>query len=258
MQKSKSYYRALCACLGLLVIGGATAYYGINQVSQKQAPQDKQKPVESAQLPLVEEPLTERVIFDQSQTIEQAKAERTQTNQDVDSDQGNTGAANAPKETPPAAKPKETEPAQPAKNDQTAAADPIFELPLQGEVVMDYSMEHAIFDPTLEQFRTNNCISIAAKEGDTVTASADGTVANVVEQVERGITVVINHNNGWETTYSQLQGDVLVKKGDQVKKGQDIGEVGKTTKYGAALGDHLDFAVIKDGQYVDPKGALAQ
>lgn len=264
MQKSKAYYRALCACLGLLVVGGATAYYGISQFSQKPTPQ--QKPLESQELPTPEAPTAE-VIYNQSMALKEAKAQREEKKKQTDAKQKNDentktdGAENAGEtattpEVKVSPKQQENPPAAPAQD--SATAEPIFQTPLTGEVVMDYSMEHAIYDPTLEQFRTNNCLSIAGKEGDTVKASADGTVANVVEQVERGITVVIHHNNGWETTYSQLQDNVLVKKGDQVKQGQEIGMVAKPTKYGAALGEHLDFAVIKDGEYVDPKSALAQ
>lgn len=255
MQKSKGYYRALCACLGLLVVGGATAYYGISQSSEKPSQQKtSQQPIENRQeskqaSASAELPNVEQVIINRSPSLTEAKTERQKQQEKAG-------------ETAQEPQTAENEAVEVAEAETAMASvqntEPSFAKPLSGELVMDYNMEHAIFDPTLEQFRTNNCISIAGNEGDVVKASEDGTVSNVVEQVERGITVVIQHNNGWETTYSQLKSDVKVKKGDTVKKGQDIGMIAQPTKYGSALGNHLDFAVIKDGQYVDPKNALAQ
>lgn len=75
---------------------------------------------------------------------------------------------------------------------------------------------------------------------------------------ERGITVVLNHGNGWQTTYSQLQEDVVVKEGDKVKKGQEIGLVAEPTKYSIALGEHVDFSIAKDGVTVDPKSTVIE
>ena len=134
----------------------------------------------------------------------------------------------------------------------------LFAMPLAGNIVMDYSVDHTIYDATLDQYRTNDHISIEAKKGDSVKAAEDGTVESIQTDDERGITVVINHENGWQTTYSQLQEDVVVKEGDKVKKGQEIGFVAEPTKYSVALGEHMDFSMAKDGIKVDPKSNVAE
>lgn len=143
---------------------------------------------------------------------------------------------------------------EPAKEEKTQqdAAVLTFAYPLQGEVVLPYSIDHAIYDPTLEQYRTNASISLSAEQGTEVKAAAAGTVKEIMEDAEAGTMVIIEHANGWLTTYGQLNDAVTVKEGDKVKQGQIIGSVDMPTKYGAALGTHLEFAMEKDGEPKDP------
>jgi len=129
---------------------------------------------------------------------------------------------------------------------------PTFAYPLQGEVLLPYSIDHAIYDPTLEQYRTNASVSLAAKQGDMVKAAADGRVQEIFADAESGMTVVIAHGENWLTTYGQLEETVKVKKGDNVTQGQAIGTVAAPTKYGAALGTHLEFAMEENGTPQDP------
>lgn len=57
---------------------------------------------------------------------------------------------------------------------------------------------------TLDQYRTNDNVCISAEVGDEVKASADGVVSEIVRDDLLGNYVVIDHENGWRTTYSQL------------------------------------------------------
>ena len=83
-------------------------------------------------------------------------------------------------------------------------------------------------------------------------AAAAGTVREVTEDTEAGNMVIIEHADGWLTTYGQLNDAVTVKEGDKVTRGQTIGSVDAPKKYGAALGTHLEFAMEKDGEPKDP------
>ena len=127
-----------------------------------------------------------------------------------------------------------------------------FAYPLQGEVILPYSVDHAIYDPTLDQYRTNASISISAEQGTAVKAAAEGTVQKIAEDAENGKIITIAHNNGWLTTYGQLEEAVNVKEGDSVAQGQVIGAVDSPTKYGAALGSHLQFAMEQNGVSENP------
>ncbi len=129
--------------------------------------------------------------------------------------------------------------------------------PLVGEIVMPFSMDALVYDKTLEQFRTNESISISAPAGTQVKAAADGIVTNIINTKELGNTVVINHGNGWVTTYSQLQDNILVGLDDVVKAGQVIGGVGEPSIYSVLLGNHLQFEVLKDDVAMNPNEILA-
>ena len=129
---------------------------------------------------------------------------------------------------------------------------PVFAYPLQGDVVLPYSIDHAIYDPTLEQYRTNASVSISAEPGAEVKAAADGTVQQVTADAENGNTIIISHENGWLTTYGQLEEAVNVVEGDMVVQGQAIGFVDEPTKYGVALGSHLEFAMEQNGEPKNP------
>ncbi len=133
--------------------------------------------------------------------------------------------------------------------------DPM-EWPVVGEVVLPYSNLLAIYDPTLEQFRTNEILSIQAVVGQDVKASAEGQVVEVSNDEVSGNYVTIQHGNGWSTTYGQLDSAINVKVGDVVETGFVLGKTTKPTKYSVALGDHVDFKITHNDKTVNPTSIL--
>lgn len=130
--------------------------------------------------------------------------------------------------------------------------------PLSGQIVMDYSMETAIYDKTLDQYRTNDSICIEGNVGDDVKASADGKVVSVSKDKENLTSIAIEHGNGWLSTYSQLQDNVLVKEGDIVDEGAVIGNLSEPSYKSSLLGPHLEFKVMNNDVSTDPKIVLLQ
>ena len=130
--------------------------------------------------------------------------------------------------------------------------------PLTGELVMPFSMDHVVYDKTLDQYRTNDSISIAAAEGTAVRAAAEGLVASITTTRENGKTVVVDHGNGWRTTYCQLRDDVPVSVGSVVAQGEVLGSVGAPSLYSVLLGPHLEFSVARSGAMLNPLDMLAQ
>lgn len=215
---------AVCCCFCLLAVGAGVTYRAM----------DREKAGDSETLQK-EQPVTAV----QSKTIEIAQAEQ----------QREAEKTKEIKETKEAKEAKETK-AQPArKNEQ-----PVFAAPLEGEmkVVLGYSTDHAIYDPTLEQYRTNASVSLSAKQGTEVKAAADGVVKEVKKDAQAGNLVRIAHGEDWLTTYGQLADAVAVKEGESVKQGQRIGTVAAPTKYGVALGEHLIFAMEQNGEPQNP------
>jgi murein DD-endopeptidase MepM/ murein hydrolase activator NlpD len=125
--------------------------------------------------------------------------------------------------------------------------------PVDGEVVMDYSMDCLCYNPTTRDWRTHNGMDYAAAAGTEVWAAAEGTVYTIYTDDTLGTTVVIRHDNGYMTTYASLAENVAVAVGDQVQLGQVIGYVGATALLETALGDHLHFSVSCDGVSIDPE-----
>lgn len=130
--------------------------------------------------------------------------------------------------------------------------------PVSGQIVMNYSTDTAIYDKTLDLYRTNDSICISAPEGTDVLASADGIIEKIFVDNEKGNSVVINHGNGWISTYSQLTENLNVSVGQVVDMGEQIGQVSLPSNYSVLLGPHLDFTVKKDDLSSDPLLVLAQ
>ena len=130
--------------------------------------------------------------------------------------------------------------------------------PLEGEVITAFSMEELVYNATLGDWRTHDGVDIAAEAGTSVLAASSGTVISVEEDPLMGTTVVIEHDGGYQTTYSNLQAEPSVAEGDTVSAGQIIGAVGDTAAAEAAQGPHLHFSVTCDGEPVDPQSFLNQ
>ena len=133
-----------------------------------------------------------------------------------------------------------------------------YAYPVTGETVMPYSVDKAVYDPTLDQYRTNDTLCIAAEAGTEVKAAADGTVAEIKEDDESGRTLVVEHADGTRTTYGPLMAEGMAKKGETVTKGQTVGKLDQPTKYQAAQCSHLVFAMEVKGERVDPTKKLEQ
>ena len=128
--------------------------------------------------------------------------------------------------------------------------------PLDGTTVTVFSMTELLYDPTMADWRTHDGIDVQADEGAAVKTAAAGTVQSVTDDELMGTTVVLEHDNGYQTTYANLQAKPNVEAGDPVSAGQIIGAVG-TTAAAESGQPHLHFAVTKDGKAVDPNEYLS-
>ena len=151
--------------------------------------------------------------------------------------------------------PVQPEAPPPAEEPQQAvsAEEPMVMVsPLPGETAAVFSVDQLTYDATLGDWRTHDGIDIQAAAGSVVTAAAPGTVLSVDADGRLGTTIVVDHHNGYVTTYASLQPETAVLAGDTVALGDTLGSVGNTSLSEAGLGAHLHFSVVKDGQAVDP------
>ncbi len=91
-------------------------------------------------------------------------------------------------------------------------------------------------------------IDIPAPTGTTIVAAGDGTVLSASYMSGYGYTVIINHGSGIATLYGH-NSSLSVKKGDEVKRGQEIAKAGST---GYSTGPHCHFEIRINGSTIDP------
>ena len=130
--------------------------------------------------------------------------------------------------------------------------DPTFIKPVEGEILRDFAKETLVYSETLKEWVTHNGIDIKADKTTIVKSSAEGTIKSIKNDPRYGITVVIEHVNGYVSIYSNLLTAEFVKEGEEVKQGQTIGTVGNTAIFEIADDCHLHFEILKDNQYLDP------
>ena len=108
---------------------------------------------------------------------------------------------------------------------------------------------HARFHPILKTMRPHLGVDYAAPMGTPVRASGDGVVTRAGWDRGYGKTVKMRHPNGYETLYGHLS-RINVKPGQRVAQAEIIGAVGST---GMSTGPHLDYRMIKNGTFIDPR-----
>lgn len=131
--------------------------------------------------------------------------------------------------------------------------DPNFTMPVQGEIVKQYGKEKLIYSDTLKEWTTHLGIDIKADKTTIVKASAEGCVKSIKNDPRYGLTVVIEHENGFTSVYSNLLTAEFVVVGENVKSGQTIGTVGNSATFEILDDPHLHFEILKDGNSVDPE-----
>ena len=127
-----------------------------------------------------------------------------------------------------------------------------FTKPTEGEIICEFAKDNLIYSETLKEWITHTAIDIKADKTSVIKASADGIVRSIVNDPRYGLTVVIEHDDGYQTVYSNLLTAEFVVEGEEVKQGQTIGTVGNTASFESEMEDHLHFELLKDGEYMDP------
>lgn len=92
-------------------------------------------------------------------------------------------------------------------------------------------------------------VDFSASIGNPVFATASGVIEFANTDGDFGNRIIINHKNGYKSTYSHLK-NFKVRKGNNVGKGDIIGTVGNT---GNTSGSHLHYEIFKDGVAQNPE-----
>lgn len=130
-----------------------------------------------------------------------------------------------------------------------------LQWPIVGNILLNYSMDKTVYFPTLEQYKYNPALVIAAVQGEAIVAAADGIVESVFSNEEIGNGITMNLGDGYRLTYGQLE-KLEVKEGQSIKQGQIVGYVAQPTKYYSVEGSNVYFEMTKDEVPVNPMGKL--
>jgi murein DD-endopeptidase MepM/ murein hydrolase activator NlpD len=133
-----------------------------------------------------------------------------------------------------------------------------FIMPVFGEISYGFSEDHLAFSETLDEWRTHSGVDITAARGTQVKVVADGVVSEIKNDPRYGISVLVDHQNGIKTLYSNLASDDVVAPNQEVKQGDVIGSIGNSATFEAAEQEHLHFEVWKDNEPVNPVSFLPQ
>ncbi|HJJ14376.1 MAG TPA: M23 family metallopeptidase [Clostridiaceae bacterium] len=135
---------------------------------------------------------------------------------------------------------------------ETKKSDPVFSMPVEGDVIKEYAKDKLVYSDTLKEWVTHAGIDIKADKTTIVKASEEGKIKSIKNDPRYGLTVVIEHNNGYSTVYSNLLTAEFVTAGETVKKGQTIGTVGNTATFEISDESHVHFEILKDNVQIDP------
>jgi protein-L-isoaspartate(D-aspartate) O-methyltransferase len=166
-------------------------------------------------------------------------------------------ALNAPKPPAMPSIPAETQ-VSPTVNQETATAsidDAVdeassdgksFRWPVRGRIISGFGTK-----PNGEK---NDGINLAVPEGTSVKAAEGGTVIYAGNELEGyGNLVLVRHADGWVSAYAHNK-EILVKRGDQVRRGQTVGYAGMT---GSVTSPQVHFELRKGAKPVNPLDYLA-
>lgn len=131
-----------------------------------------------------------------------------------------------------------------------------FEKPVEGEIMKNYAKDNLVYSETLQEWVTHLGIDIKADKTTVVKASEAGTVKTIKNDPRYGLTIIIEHDEGYQTVYANLLSSEFVIEGEKVEKGQSIGTVGNTATFEIADEPHLHFEILKDGGQIDPSNYI--
>jgi len=158
-----------------------------------------------------------------------------------------TAPISASNETTGPSGPGSSRPSTPhvATNEQLPAPDPMsgnsFRWPVRGRVVSGFG--------TKPDGGNNDGIDLAVPQGTSVMAAENGVVAYAGNELKGyGNLILIRHANNWVSAYAHNE-EILVKRGDKVRRGQIIAKAGAT---GSVNQPQVHFELRKGSRPVDP------
>ncbi len=249
---SKKKYIAAVSCLVAGLIGFGSVYFTEMNIKQR----EKQQSIEQAAQEAQNEKSEAASTIVEPKTPNPTQEKQANVKQNVQKE-----AVVEPEIEEVSEKIPQEAAETPEKEEQVETAKSInslhFEMgeglvwPLEGDVLLNYSMDATTYFPTLDQYRYNPAIVISGEVNDTVLLVAKGQITDITTDEVTGCTVTEDLGDGYTAIYGQLK-ELNFEVGDMVSAGQVLGYVSEPTKYYSVEGSNLYFAMEKDGEPINP------
>lgn len=237
----------LCFVAAIAIVGTYT-FSGYKEVQQREelakAEEEAKEKQEEMEMKTAEEAGSAQ-IENQEEENDALRQEDTKSEEDTPNTSG-SGASETQDE-----KTAETQAAGGKGTSLNFSEDSQLLMPVDGTVLMSFSMDKTVYFSTLEQYKYNPAMIISAAENDQVIAGTAGVVKSIDVTAQTGTTVNLDLGNGYELFYGQLK-EVPLKVGDYVEANTVVGYVSQPTKYYSVEGPNVYFEMRKDGQPVNP------
>ena len=241
MKKYQYIVAVACILMGAAGFAGVYAY----EQSQKNDKQISENPPTK-----VEEGTLIDIVDAGDRDKDKTKPKETETEEPKQEEPPVQVADNEPKE--------EEEPAPVATPQQETlhfTPEKGIVRPIEGTILLDYSMDSTIYFPTLKQYQYHPAMVIAAGVNSKVYFISKGIIRDISTNEVTGCTVTQDLGDGYTAIYGQLK-ELNFKVGDTVESGQVVGYVSEPTKYYSVEGANVYFQLLKDGKPVDPESVL--
>ncbi len=262
----RNQYKIAAVCVLAAVLGLAGMYLfaergneGEPQVQQQaEAEETEETDKKVVAKKETEEPDTQKKSVSASSVIkpEKKKEKQNKTKTTVippadtaqtDSEAAAQAEADAAETAAVSAQPAQVEPAVELHFDTAAG----LLWPVEGSVILGYSMDQTVYFTTLDQYKYNPAVIISGNVNDKVKSVANGRIIDISTNEVTGCTVTMDLGDGYAAVYGQLK-EVPYEVGAYLEAGNTIGFVSEPTKYYALEGSNVYFALQKDGTPVDP------
>ncbi len=257
----RNQYKIAAVCIAAAVMGLAAAYMLTGeeaqeekkqQVAVKKAEEDIKKEVAQKKKEAQKEEKKEKEEKEQKEETKSVSTVIHPRKEDVIRQVG-TDVAAEEKEEKEEPRTVETAKIQNASSTTELHFDTEAGLlwPVDGAVILDYSMDKTIYFATLDQYKYNPAVIISGNVNDQVKAAASGKITDISTNEVTGLTVTMDLGDGYTAVYGQMK-EVPYEVGAYLEAGNSIGFVSEPTKYYSMEGSNLYFAMEKDGTPLDP------
>ncbi len=125
-----------------------------------------------------------------------------------------------------------------------------FIMPLNNEIVKEYSTNELLYSITLDEWRTHDGIDIKGNMGESVISSESGIIKKIYADSLYGNTVVISHEDEYTTVYSNVVSNL--KEGEKITKGSVVGTLDNSAIIESLDEPHLHFMMLHKDVVIDP------